>query len=144
MSILGLDDLITEGLKIINKYIPDPQAAAQAQIEMMKIKQSDAFKEIDAALQEQQMQADINKVEAASDHVFVSGWRPFIGWVCGVGFALQVVVFPIVATIAVALNHPLTMPEMPTEVLMANLMGMLGLGGYRSWEKIKGVRNGGA
>lgn len=140
----GLDDIIAEGLKIINKFIPDPQAQVAAQLEMMKIKQADAFKELEVQLQEQQMQADINKQEAASDHVFVSGWRPFIGWVCGVGFALQVIVFPIVSTAAVALGHPLVMPEMPIEVLMVNLMGMLGLGGYRSWEKVKGVKNGGA
>lgn len=140
----GLDDIIAEGLKIINKFIPDPQAKIEAQLEMMKIKQADAFKEIEAQLQEQQMQADINKQEAASDHVFVAGWRPFIGWVCGVGFALQVIIFPIVSTAAVALGHPLAMPEMPIEVLMVNLMGMLGLGGYRSWEKVKGVKNGGA
>lgn len=140
----GLDDIIAEGLKIINKFIPDPQAQVAAQLEMMKIKQADAFKELEVQLQEQQMQADINKQEAASDHVFVSGWRPFIGWVCGVGFSLQVIVFPIVSTAAVALGHPLVMPEMPIEVLMVNLMGMLGLGGYRSWEKVKGVKNGGA
>ena len=140
----GLDDIIAEGLKIINKFIPDPQAQVQAQLEMLRIKQQDTFKELELQLQEQQMQADINKQEAASDHVFVSGWRPFIGWVCGVGFALQVIVFPIVSTAAVALGHPLVMPEMPIEVLMVNLMGMLGLGGYRSWEKVKGVKNGGA
>lgn len=141
----GLDDIIAEGLKIINKYIPDPQQAAQAQLEVMKIKQSDTFKEIDAALQQQQMQTDINKVEAANDHVFVSGWRPFIGWVCGAGLALQVILFPCISTVvALILGHPPVMPEMPIEVLMVNLTGMLGLGAYRSYEKVKGVKNGGA
>lgn len=140
----GLDDIIAEGLKIINKFVPDPNAQAQASLELVKIKQGDAFKEIDAVLQQQQMQADINKVEAASDKVFVAGWRPFIGWICGVGLALQVIIFPCVATIAAAVGHSFTMPEMPIEVLMVNLTGMLGLAGARSWEKIKGVKNGGA
>lgn len=140
----GLDDIIAEGLKIINKFIPDPQAQVNAQIEMMKIKQSDSFKEMEVALQQQQMQADINKVEAASDKVFVAGWRPFIGWICGVGLGLQVIIFPLVATVAAAMGTTLNMPEMPVEVLMVNLTGMLGLAGARSWEKIKGVKNGGA
>lgn len=140
----GLDDIIAEGLKIINKFVPDPQAQVEAQLEMMKVKQADSFKEIDAALQEQQMQADINKVEAASDHIFVSGWRPFMGWICGLGFALQVIVFPVVSTAAAAFNKAFPMPEMPIEVLMTTLLGLLGLGGMRSWEKTKGVRNGGA
>lgn len=140
----GLDDIIAEGLKIINKYIPDSQAQVNAQIEMMKIKQLDAFKEMETALQEKQMQADINKVEAASDKVFVAGWRPFIGWICGVGLGLQVIIFPLVATVAAAIGISFTLPEMPVEVLMVNLTGMLGLAGARSWEKIKGVRNGGA
>ena len=140
----GLDDIIASGLKIIDKFIPDPEAKARANLEMMQIKQAEAFKELEVALQEQQMQADINKVEAASDKVFVAGWRPFIGWICGVGLGLQVIIFPLVATVAAAMGVSVTMPEMPVEVLMVNLTGMLGLAGARSWEKIKGVRNGGA
>jgi len=141
----GLDDIIATGLKIIDKFIPDPEAKARAQLEMMNIKQAEEFKKIDAALQEQQMQADINKVEAGSDHVFVAGWRPFIGWVCGAGLALQVIIFPCISTVvSLIIGHPPVMPEMPIEVLMVNLTGMLGLGAYRSYEKVKGVKNGGA
>ena len=140
----GLDDIIAEGLKIINKFIPDPQAQVQAQLEMLKIKQADSFKELEVQLQEQQMQADINKVEAASDHIFVSGWRPFMGWICGLGFAMQVIFFPLAATVSVVIGHPIQMPEMPIEVLMTTLMGMLGLGYYRTREKMGGLKNGGA
>lgn len=140
----GITTIIGQALSIVNKFVKDPEAQAQAQIEILKITQSSQFKEIDAALQEQQMQADINKVEAASDHIFVSGWRPAIGWVCGIGFALQVILFPIVTTVAVIFDHPLEMPTMPTEILMTNLTALLGLGGLRSWEKTKGLRNGGA
>ena len=60
------------------------------------------------------------------------------------GLGLQVIIFPLVATVAAAMGVSVTMPEMPVEVLMVNLTGMLGLAGARSWEKIKGVRNGGA
>ena len=140
----GLDDIIAASLRIVDKFIPDPEAKARAQLEMLNIKQAEVFKQLEVALAEQQMQADINKVEAASDHVFVSGWRPFMGWICGLGFAMQVIVFPVVSTIAAMVNHSFPMPEMPIEVLMTTLLGLLGLGGMRSWEKTKGVRNGGA
>lgn len=140
----GLDDIIAAGLKIVDKFIPDPEAKARAQIEMMQIKQAESFKELEVALQEQQMQADINKVEAASDHIFVAGWRPFMGWICGLGFAMQVIIFPLAATVSVMVGHPIQMPEMPIEVLMTTLMGMLGLGYYRTREKMGGLKNGGA
>lgn len=140
----GLDDIIASGLKIIDKFIPDPEAKARAQLEMMQIKQAEAFKEIDASLQTMQMQADVNKIEAASDHVFVSGWRPFIGWVCGLSLALQFLIFPIAAWMALYWHVTLTFPALPTEMFYGLLFGMLGIGGMRSWEKTKGVKNGGA
>lgn len=140
----GLDDILAAGLKIIDKFIPDPEAKARAQLEMMNIKQAEEFKKIDAALQEQQMQADINKQEAASDHIFVAGWRPFIGWVCGLALALQFLIFPLMAWIALFWQVTLTFPELPVEMFYGLLFGMLGIGGMRSWEKSKGVKNGGA
>ena len=140
----GLDDIIATALKVVDKFIPDPEAKARAQIEMLNIKQAESFKELEVALQEQQMQADINKVEAASDHIFVAGWRPFMGWICGLGFAMQVIIFPLVATVATLVGHQIQMPEMPIEVLMTTLMGMLGLGYYRTREKMGGLKNGGA
>ena len=140
----GLDDIIATALKVVDKFIPDPEAKARAQLEMMQIKQAESFKELEVALQEQQMQADINKVEAASDHIFVAGWRPFMGWICGLGFAMQVIIFPLVATVATLVGHQIQMPEMPIEVLMTTLMGMLGLGYYRTREKMGGLKNGGA
>lgn len=140
----GLDDIIASGLKIIDKFIPDPEAKARANLEMMQIKQAEAFKEMEVALQEQQMQADINKVEAASDNIFVAGPRPFIMWICGVAFGLQFVLFPMMVFIAQFFGKMVQTPLLPMEALMTVLLGTLGLGGYRSWEKIKGVRNGGA
>lgn len=142
--VFGLDDIIASGLKIIDKFIPDPEAKARANLEMMQIKQAEAFKEMEVALQEQQMQADINKVEAASDNIFVAGPRPFIMWICGVAFGLQFVLFPMMVFIAQFFGKMVQTPLLPMEALMTVLLGTLGLGGYRSWEKIKGVRNGGA
>ena len=85
-------------------------------------------------------QLEINNAEAASGSVFKGGWRPFIGWVCGISFAYHFVLQPlIIFGVAVA---GVEIPELPTfdmGSLMTVMMGMLGLGGLRSFEKMKGL-----
>ena len=85
-------------------------------------------------------QIEVNKAEAASGSVFKGGWRPFIGWVCGAAFAYHFVLQPfIVFGVTVA---GVEMPELPTfdmGSLMTVMMGMLGLGGLRSYEKKQGL-----
>lgn len=138
----GIDDIIAEGLKILNKFVKDPEAQAQAQLEMLRISQQDKFKEIDAALQHSQMQADINKAEAAHANVWVAGWRPFIGWVCGAGLALQFIIFPLVFWVGQLMSVAIIMPQLPFEMIMTMLGGMLGIGGMHTYEKVKGVVKG--
>jgi|TARA_B110000211_G_scaffold210675_1_gene248944 hypothetical protein len=79
-----------------------------------------------------ELQSEINKVEAQSRSVFVAGWRPFIGWVCGVAFAFHYIVMPLL--IAYTDIKPV---DFDTNSLFTVLMGMLGLGGLRTFEKIK-------
>jgi hypothetical protein len=85
-------------------------------------------------------QVEVNKAEAASGSVFKGGWRPFIGWVCGAAFAYHFVLQPfIVFGVAVA---GVAIPELPSfdmGSLMTVMMGMLGLGGLRSYEKKQGL-----
>lgn len=138
----GLDDIISEGLKIVNKFIKDPEAQAQAQIEMMKIAQQDKFKEIDATLQTAQMQANINQVEAAHANVWVAGWRPFIGWICGFSLALQFLIFPLAYWGGMIAGITISWPSLPTELIWSMLAGMLGIGAQVSYEKVKGVVKG--
>ncbi len=84
-------------------------------------------------------QIDINKVEAAHSSLFVAGWRPFIGWVCGCGFAFTFIVKPYVFPWFYADFPSLALiPEMDGS-LMELTMGMLGIAGLRSWEKNKGL-----
>jgi len=80
-----------------------------------------------------EIQAKINEIEAQHRNLFVSGWRPSVGWVCSLAFAYHFVAFPIIKTI-----YPNTeFPVLETEPLFTVLMGMLGLGGLRTYEKIK-------
>jgi hypothetical protein len=116
----------------INRLWPDPAAKASAEAQLMKA-------QAEAAIAAVQQQIDINKLEAASPSVFVAGWRPFIGWVCGSAFALHFVFLPILNWLAHLLGHAEI--EIPFDMasLMTVLMGMLGLGGMRTFEKVKGV-----
>tara|TARA_R110000822_G_scaffold30342_1_gene88490 strand:- start:259 stop:654 length:396 start_codon:yes stop_codon:yes gene_type:complete len=85
-------------------------------------------------------QLEINKAEAASSSVFKGGWRPFIGWTCGAAFAYHFVVQPFLlfAVAMFGLDIP-ALPEFDMSSLMTVLMGMLGLGGLRTFEKQKGL-----
>lgn len=85
-------------------------------------------------------QLEINKAEAASGSIFKGGWRPFIGWVCGVAFAYHFILQPVLVFGVTAAGVTLpALPEFDMATLMPVLMGMLGLGGLRTIEKAKGI-----
>lgn len=123
---------------LIDKFIPDPAQQAQAKIKMIEMEQAGELKELDASLQRDVAQVALNKIEAGSDNIFKSGWRPFIGWTCGVGFVYAVLIYPILSWISIVygITPP---PNLDTSVLMSVMLGMLGLGGMRSFEKFKGI-----
>lgn len=79
-----------------------------------------------------ELQAEINKVEAQNRSMFVAGWRPFIGWICGLAFGFHYIVMPLL--LAYTDIKPV---EFDTNSLFTVLMGMLGLGGLRTYEKLK-------
>jgi hypothetical protein len=84
-------------------------------------------------------QLEINKAEASNPNPFTSGWRPFTGWACGEGFALQFVIGPLGEWISMLMGHPVKLHQMDPGTMMALLFGMLGLGAYRMAEKMRGV-----
>ena len=84
-------------------------------------------------------QLEVNKVEAASKSMFVAGWRPFIGWVCGIGFLANFILIPM-ANFGLALAEvSITIPMIDTTQMMPVLMGMLGLCAMRTVEKVQKV-----
>lgn len=84
-------------------------------------------------------QLDINKTEAGHRSVFVAGWRPFIGWSCGIALCYSYVVQPILVFILAQTGYLVELPRMDLGEMMPVLMGMLGLGGLRTFEKFKKV-----
>lgn len=95
--------------------------------------------ELTAALQQELAQSLINQKEAESSNLFVSGWRPCIGWVCGLSFAWQFFLQPIVVFILAIFGIHLVLPIFDAGTFMPVLLGMLGLGSLRSYERVQGV-----
>jgi len=122
-------DPLTAGISLVETAIsriwPDKSAAEQMQIA--------------AAVQAVQAQMDVNKVEAAHPSVFVSGARPFILWVCGGAFAWNWVGLPIARMAFAVAGNPIELASADMGEMMPVLLGMLGLGGLRTYEKLSGV-----
>ena len=139
MDFTGLGAIFNMGSKIIDKIWPDKAEAERAKIELFRLTQQGEFKELEAELEKARMQIDVNVAEAQSGSNFRGGWRPFIGWVCGLGLLYAVLLKPLVTAVIQASVPELrgvVMPAVETEALMTLLFGMLGLGGFRTYEKV--------
>lgn len=129
-------DPITAGLDlastIINKIWPDHTQQDAAKLDLLKVEMANQF-----ALQLGQIQT--NTAEATSTNMFVAGWRPAVGWVCAAALAYQYLLRPLLAWSMAVAGHPI--PPMPglDQNLWELMLGMLGIGGLRSFEKVKGV-----
>jgi hypothetical protein len=118
---------------IIGRFLPeDPEKRAEAEREI-EAQLSEHLAKIDIA------QLDINKTEAAHRSIFVAGWRPFIGWSCGVALAWNYIAQPILIFTLAQTGNLVDLPALDMSQMMPVLMGMLGLGGLRTFEKYKSV-----
>jgi len=125
--------LIGPVTNILDKFIEDKDQKAQLAHDIATMSQKHAQEQVLAQL-------EINKAEAASGSIFKGGWRPFIGWVCGVAFAYHFVLQPIIMFVVVAFGLQIPeLPEFDMTSLMTVLGGMLGIGGLRTYEKQKGL-----
>lgn len=123
---------------IIDRVIPDRAAAAVAKANLVS---DETMGEINNAL----AQIDTNKAEAGNNSVFVAGWRPFVGWVCGFAFAYAFIVQPLLqfALVAFRISFDVTkLPVLNISEMMPVLLGMLGLGVMRTVDKMNGTGNG--
>lgn len=139
MNPLMLGGLFDLANKVFDKIFPDPEQKLQAQMEMFKLQQSGELAVLNAETQLAVGQLEINKVEAGSDSFFKSGWRPAVGWTCVFGLVYQFAFLPF-ATFFLEVNQVAAkLPSMNLDTLMTLLFGLLGLGAYRTVEKVKGV-----
>ena len=128
-----LDAILSIGNKLIDHFFPDANQAAAAKLELLKMQQN-------GDLQVMAGQMEINKIEAGSTNLFVSGWRPFIGWVCGISLTYAAIIEPVSRFLAqVMFKYSGAFPVIDTTLTLQILLGLLGLAGMRSWEKKEGV-----
>ena len=132
-----LGGLLDASLKILDKVIPDPAAKSAAQLELLKLQQAGEFRQLEADLQLALAQTKINEVEAAAPDVFRGGWRPAAGWVCVAGLAYQFLFQPLAAWSG-GIHGWAPPPVLQLGDLYGLLFGMLGLGAYRSVERVRG------
>lgn len=137
MSLIEFKDPITAILgiadKVFDRLFPDPVAAANAKLEMYKLQQSGDLAQILGQL-------EINKIEAANASTFVSGWRPLVGWVCGISCCWNWVLLSVInAAMQIFMTVPIVLQPANTEQMLPTLGALLGLGAMRMNEKINGV-----
>jgi hypothetical protein len=124
---------------VLDKLIPDPEARARAQLDLMKLQQDGAFRELDAQLQTNLAQVEINKIEAASQNGFQAGWRPLAGYACVCGLGYEFLLRPLLPWVLTVSG--VEAPPLPSldGVLFELMFGMLGLGTLRTADKWKRV-----
>lgn len=131
MNPLFLGSLLEMGRTLINRLIPDPAEKAKAELELMRMAAEGELKQVLGQL-------EINAREAQHPSIFVAGWRPAMGWVGGTGFGYAVLIQPLAVWLARINGWP-EPPVLDTDLLWIVISGMLGIGGLRSIEKVKGV-----
>lgn len=118
--------------QVLDRVFPDQTKAEEAKAKLLELS-------LNGELQQMVGQLEINKTEAANPNVFVSGWRPFIGWVCGAGLAYSFLGYPLLQWAAATFKPEFVPPVLVTDNLMELVLAMLGLGGLRTFEKLKNV-----
>jgi hypothetical protein len=116
------------GGKVIDRLWPDPAQAAAAKLELLKLQQSGELAQI-----------AVNQAEAQHASVFVSGWRPAIGWICGAACAWNWIALPALKAALLMWGKPIALAPADLTEMLPILMGMLGLSGLRTIERLNGA-----
>ena len=130
---LNLGSLVGPVTGLLDKFIEDKDVKNKLAHEVATMSEKHAQE-----LAKGQM--EINKTEAAHKSLFVAGWRPAIGWICGLGMASNFIVIPIANFVLALTGSTILIPLLDTGEMMPVLMGMLGLGAMRTYEKKEGVQ----
>jgi hypothetical protein len=130
--------VIEAASKALDRIFPDPQQAAAAKLELLKMQQQGEFKQLDADVQLALQQMQINMIEASSTSVWSSGWRPGAGWAGVAGMAYTALLQPLLSWAAAVKGWPQP-PDIGSDELWAVMFGLLGLGTMRSFDKARGT-----
>lgn len=129
--------IIDAVLSIINKIIPDREAAEKLRFEVLKLDDLERQRLHEINLQN----IENNKIDSQSDSIWKSGWRPAVAWICVLAFALFYIIFPTAESILDMLGYTFQTPLLNISELMGLLAYLLGYGGFRTYEKVKDKKN---
>lgn len=128
------------GGKLIDRLWPDPAQRDAAKLKMLEMQQTGELAVLAAETELAKGQIGINAEEAKSANWFVAGWRPFVGWMCGAALCYAAILEPLARFAAqVGFGYTGAFPVIDNMLTLQILMGMLGLGGMRTFEKGRGV-----
>ena len=139
MNPLLLKGAIDFGKGLIDRFFPDPAAKAAATLEFARMESTGELAKLASATDLAKLQIQTNIEEAKNPNWFISGWRPAVGWTCAGGLFYQVIARPILGWVMQNLFGWTLPPQLEMDTLMTVLFGMLGLGAYRTVEKVKGA-----
>jgi hypothetical protein len=139
MALDPVTALLDVGSKIIDRLWPDPAQRDSAKLELFKMQQEGELARMSAENGLLVGQIDTNKIEAASPNLFVAGWRPFIGWSCGLACVWNWILLPAISAALVIAGNPVILQPADLSEMMPVLFAMLGIGTLRTIEKIQKV-----
>ena len=147
MNPLLISGLFSAAQSLIERFFPDPEKKAAAQLELLKMQQNGDLAQLAAETDLAKLQIQTNVEEAKHANIFVSGWRPAVGWCCAAAFAYSYVLLPfaqfLVFTFGTSemVGQLKLAPKLELSEMLPVLFGMLGLGGLRTVEKVKNVES---
>ena len=122
---------------IIDKVFPDANAAADAKLKLVEMAQRGELAQLEAEKAVTLAQIDVNKADAQSQDQFQRRWRPAAGWVCVLGLGYNFLLQPLLSWLSWLKGWPVP-PILDVEQLLVLLSGLLGLGGFRTVERVRG------
>ena len=122
----GVGTFAKDVAEVVDTFVETEEEKKAAAIILMKVQQ-----------EPDKWQTEINKIEAGHRTLFVAGWRPFIGWICGVGLGMHFIVFPLFEWTTDLIGTKVLAPQVEWQVLMTLVLSLLGLGATRTYEKAK-------
>jgi len=129
---LGIGAIADFARDLVGRFFPDKTESEKGQMALIL-----ATMQNQMAMNQGQM--DTNKVEAANPSLFVSGWRPFVGWVCGSACAWNWIGLPVAKFGAELFGKTLVLQSADVSQILPLLLGMLGMGALRTYEKVQGA-----
>ena len=145
MNPLLISGLFSAAQSLIERFFPDPEKKAAAQLELLKMQQNGELALLASETDLAKLQIQVNVEEAKSTNWFVAGWRPAVGWCCAAAFAYSYVLLPFAQFLVFTFGTTIMTeqlalaPRLELSEMMPVLLGMLGLSGLRTTERIKGV-----